>query len=98
MGHKLAQIGTPTRHHPVRKSVAFIGAGRIGSSAGTNESASPFKARIQLRTQRLPWQGAWLPVVAGMQVQAEIRQGERTVMEYLLSPVRRVVSEAGGER
>ena len=36
--------------------------------------------------------------VAGMQVQAEIRQGERTVMEYLLSPVRRVVSEAGGER
>ena len=74
------------------------GAGRIGSNAGTNESASPFKARIQLRTQRLPWQGAWLPVVAGMQVQAEIRQGERTVMEYLLSPVRRVVSEAGGER
>ena len=62
------------------------------------ESSNPAKARIQLPTQRLPWQGAWLPVVAGMQVQAEIRQGERTVMEYLLSPLRRVVSEAGGDR
>jgi HlyD family secretion protein len=28
----------------------------------------------------------------------EIHQGRRTVMEYLLSPVQRVTSEAGRER
>ena len=39
-----------------------------------------------------------LPIVAGMQVQAEIREGSRTVLEYLLSPVRQVANEAGGER
>lgn len=59
---------------------------------------SPFKARIELATQQLSAFGARLPIAAGMQVQAEIRQGERTVIEYLLSPVRRVASEAGRER
>lgn len=35
---------------------------------------------------------------AGMQVAAEIHQGRRTIMEYLLSPVQRVSAEAGRER
>ena len=39
-----------------------------------------------------------LPLSAGMQVSAEIVQGRRTVLEYLLSPVQRVVSEAAMER
>lgn len=34
----------------------------------------------------------------GMLVTAEINQGQRTVLEYLLSPVRRVVQEAARER
>jgi HlyD family secretion protein len=33
-----------------------------------------------------------------MQVVAEINQGKRTVLEYLLSPVQKTVSEAGRER
>jgi HlyD family secretion protein len=33
-----------------------------------------------------------------MQVAAEIHLGTRTVLEYLLSPVRKVVFEAGRER
>jgi HlyD family secretion protein len=33
-----------------------------------------------------------------MQVSAEIMQGERTVLEYLLSPVQRVANEAARER
>jgi HlyD family secretion protein len=37
-------------------------------------------------------------ISAGMQLTAEIIEGERTVMEYLLSPVRRIGSEAGRER
>lgn len=71
-----------------------------GSSSASTSSAgpSPFKARVQLDGQTLTLNGISLPIAAGMQVQAEIRQGQRTVMEYLLSPVKRVVNEAGGER
>ena len=33
-----------------------------------------------------------------MQVVAEIHQGRRTIMAYLLNPVQKVASEAGKER
>jgi hypothetical protein len=33
-----------------------------------------------------------------MQLSAEIIEGKRTVLEYLLSPVQKVTSEAGMER
>jgi hypothetical protein len=36
-----------------------------------------------------------LSFAAGMNVQAAIRQGARGVIEYLLSPVRRIASEPG---
>jgi hemolysin D len=39
-----------------------------------------------------------LPISAGMQLTAEIVEGDRTVMEYLLSPVQQIASEAGRER
>ena len=34
----------------------------------------------------------------GMQVSAEINLGDRTVLEYILSPVRKAFHEAGRER
>jgi len=39
-----------------------------------------------------------LALVPGMLVMAEIHQGRRTVLEYLLSPIQRVGSEAARER
>ena len=39
-----------------------------------------------------------LRLVAGIQVVAEIDQGRRSVLDYLLSPVRKVVGESGRER
>jgi len=42
--------------------------------------------------------GEQLKLTPGMAATIEIHQGRRTVMEYLLSPVRRVTSEAGRER
>jgi hemolysin D len=42
--------------------------------------------------------GEKLNLNPGMLVTAEIHQGQRTVMEYLLSPVRKVGQEAGRER
>lgn len=57
-----------------------------------------FKAMVELRTQHLDARGMRLPLSAGMQVSAEIRQGERTVLEYLLSPVQGTVLSAARER
>ena len=42
--------------------------------------------------------GKSLALNAGMLVAAEIQQGQRTVLEYLLSPVRKAAQEAGRER
>ncbi len=61
-------------------------------------NTSVFKAMIELDRQRLDANGLQLPIVAGMAVQAEIREGQRTMLEYLLSPVQRVAGEAGRER
>jgi HlyD family secretion protein len=57
-----------------------------------------FKAIVALEQQSLKLGATRLPLVAGMQLSAEIVEGERTVLEYLLSPIHRVVSEAGSER
>jgi HlyD family secretion protein len=46
---------------------------------------------------RLP-NGRRLEIAPGMALTAEIHQGRRSVMEYLLSPVQRVAMEAGRER
>jgi hemolysin D len=58
-----------------------------------------YKARVQLDSQVLKDpQGSRLPLTPGMQAIAEINQGKRTVLEYLLSPVQKAANEAGRER
>jgi hemolysin D len=57
-----------------------------------------YKAVIELKDQQLKTNAASFPLAAGMQLNAEIVEGKRTVMEYLLSPVQRIRSEAGMER
>jgi hemolysin D len=74
------------------------------SSAATQDAkaSSPvdlgFKAIVALNSQQLTARGQPFVLNPGMQVIAEIRQGERTVMEYLLSPVTATVTQAGRER
>jgi hemolysin D len=65
---------------------------------GRATTQSAYRARIALAGQRLPLGSDGLPLVSGMQVTAEIRLGERTVLEYLLAPVQRAWHEAGRER
>jgi HlyD family secretion protein len=57
-----------------------------------------YRALIALDSQILERDGTKLKLSAGMQVVAEIHQGERSVIEYLLSPVQKTASEAGRER
>lgn len=61
-------------------------------------STTAFKATIVLQNQQLQAGDRQLPLAAGMQLSAEIVQDRRTVLQYLLSPLQRVVSEAGNER
>jgi HlyD family secretion protein len=72
---------------------------QTGEPGARLPTAQGYKALVGLQSQSLVVQGATtLRLESGMQVVAEIEQGQRTVMEYLLSPVQRTVQEAGRER
>jgi hemolysin D len=60
--------------------------------------ASVYKALIALNKQQLEAQGQTFKLVPGMQAVAEINQGQRTVMEYLLSPIQTTLHDGGRER
>jgi len=87
--------------------VAQISADAIAQSeaartSGISPIAAPaqtYRAVIDLAEQglRLP-NGRTLDIAPGMALTAEIHQGRRSVMEYLLSRVQRVAMEAGRER
>jgi adhesin transport system membrane fusion protein len=42
--------------------------------------------------------GKELAILPGMTAQVDLRTGDRTVMEYLLKPIRKTTTEAFGER
>lgn len=65
--------------------------------SGAPQSAQ-FRALVELDQQALVTQDKTFPLRPGMQVVAEANQGQRTVLEYLLSPIRKSVMEAARER
>lgn len=68
-------------------------------AAAQGQSPQSYKALVRLVSQELrAANGEVLKLAPGMVVQAEIHQGRRTVLEYLLSPVQKVAQEAGRER
>jgi len=74
---------------------------RPATDQGKDQKAAPqltYKALVRLGAQSLEIEGKKLRLSPGMQVVAEIHQGRRTVMEYLLSPVQKAFHEAGRER
>ena len=66
---------------------------RPGPASGPN-----YRALIELAATHLDVDGQKLPLSAGMVTSAEIVLGTRSVFEYLLSPIRKTLSEAGRER
>jgi len=66
----------------------------------SNKRTQPlvYKALIALKSMQLSMDGERFPLNAGMQTNAEILLGTRSVAEYLLSPVRKAWHEAGRER
>ena len=72
-----------------------------GSSTNGGGGRNPplvYKALVMLDAMHLDMDGQRYPLSAGMQANAEILLGRRSVIEYLLSPVRKAWHEAGRER
>jgi HlyD family secretion protein len=72
-----------------------------GSGSGNNSDKAPptiYKALVSLNAQQLTVEKSQFKLVPGMQVTAEINQGKRTVLEYLLSPLEKTVRESAHER
>jgi len=57
-----------------------------------------YRALVELKSMSVERDGARHPLAPGMQVAAEIHLGTRSVIEYLLSPIRKVAHEVGRER
>lgn len=57
-----------------------------------------YRAIVELKSQHLEADGARYALAPGMQVAAEINLGTRTVLEYVVSPVRKAFHEAARER
>jgi hemolysin D len=57
-----------------------------------------YSARVRLLANHIMIHGQRQPIGPGMAVQAEIKTGDRRIIQYLLSPISQRVSEAGRER
>jgi len=68
------------------------------SAGGKPFQEAAYRALIHFESSFLESRGTRLALVPGMLVSAEIHLGRRSVLEYLLSPVQRVVHESGRER
>jgi hemolysin D len=69
-----------------------------GDSRRQAATSLRYKAVVALAAQSVDRDGMRFEISPGMQVVAEIDEGRRTVMEYLLSPVQKTISEGARER
>ena len=67
-------------------------------TAGASGGRLVYKALVTLKAMHLEMNSQRFALSAGMQTNAEILLGTRTVMEYLLSPMGKAWHEAGRER
>jgi HlyD family secretion protein len=76
------------------------GANNAGPPSDKSGRSMPlaYKALVRLKSMSLEASGERFKLAAGMQTQAEILLGTRSVAEYLLSPVQKAWHEAGRER
>lgn len=74
------------------------GGGNTQNDPAKKNQPLVYKALVKLKQMTLEMDQQRFQLSAGMQANAEIWLGDRTVMEYLLSPVRKAWHEAGRER
>lgn len=71
---------------------------RDKGAVGNGQRSLRYKALVTLDSNVLEMEGHSYPLSVGMQTVSEILLGDRTVAEYLLSPVQKAWHEAGRER
>lgn len=102
-------IGFVRERQPVRVKLEAFPFTDYGLVTGTVEHISRdaiqdekqgliYSARIRLHRSSISANGRDIPLGHGMAVQAEIKTGERRIIQYLLSPIARAMDEAGRER
>jgi hemolysin D len=78
---------------------ADAAANRAQSSAGTTRAQNlVFPVALELKRQAIQIDGREVPLIPGMAVSVEIRTGKRRAIDYILSPLREVVSQTAHER
>ena len=94
-----AASGKALRDETPHKTQASVVGRKNAKNAGIQDlPASGFRALIELPEPFIQAQGKRHRLSPGMQVNAEINLGTRTVLQYLLSPVQKTLHEAGRER
>ena len=83
-----------TRYGTVEATVASVTADAVNDE----KRGAIFPATLTLQQSSIAVDGKRIRLSPGMNITAEIKTGKRRVIEYLLSPVQRAVSESLGER
>jgi hemolysin D len=86
-----------------QQAASATGANPAGAAGANGGAPAPgadlsYPAKVTLAQDYVLVDGAREPIRPGMRVAAEIKTGDRRVIEYLLSPVMQAVQEAGRER
>lgn len=82
----------------VKAKVIYVSADTLKEEAKSGTETYYRVHVIPVVTPVVSSTGRPLSILPGMTAQVDIRTGERTVMEYLLKPLRKTVSESFGER
>ena len=83
-----------TRYGTLPATVKHVTADAVND----DQRGAIFPARLQLGTNRIDVDGKKIRLSPGMNVTAEIKTGQRRVIEYLLSPIQKVGGESMRER
>ncbi len=83
-----------TRYGTVNATVQSV----VADAVNDEKKGAIFPATLTLNTSSIDVDGKRIALSPGMNVTAEIKTGRRRVIEYLLSPVQKAVSESLGER
>lgn len=73
-------------------------AGASNGAQHPQQQGLVYAVRIRLKQKTLLIAGKERPIGPGLAVQAEIKTGERHIIQYILSPIARALDEAGRER
>lgn len=87
-----------TIHGSVPGEVVYVSADTLKKETGRGEEIH-YRVHIKPNTHPVVTStGKTLEILPGMTAQVDIRTGERTLMDYLLKPIRKTLSQSLGER